>query len=236
MDDSTTNAKSDGTTQQRWPEEEWIPISALEHFSYCPRQCALIHVEQVFEENLFTLRGRRAHEKADEAGVDTERGVRIERALPLWSEKYGMTGRADVVEFHPDGRILPVEYKHGPRRERRHDDLQLCAQALCLEEMLGRPVVEGAIYSISTHRRRVVALTDELREETLETLAAVRELFRQTGPLPEAVNDKRCPRCSLIDACFPAVVVAARQEKLRKALFVADAVERLGLAPHLAAL
>lgn len=223
-------------TPSTWPEEEWIPISALEHYSYCPRQCALIHVEQIFEENLFTLRGRSAHERADTAGTQTERGVRIERALPLWSAKYGMSGKADVVEFHPDGRILPVEYKNGPRRERRHDDLQLCAQALCLEEMMGRPVVEGAIYSISTRRRRVVPLTAKLREETLETLTAVRILLNNTGPLPEAVNDKRCPRCSLIDACFPSVVVGARQEKLRHSLFVAETMERIGLAPHLAAL
>src|ERR671921_686889 len=123
-----------------WLEEDIVLISALEHYSYCPRQCALIHVERVFDENVFTLRGRRAHERADAPNTTGENGVRIERALPLWSDELGLNGRADVVEFPADGGIVPVEYKHGPRRERKHDDLQLCAQALCLEEMLGARV------------------------------------------------------------------------------------------------
>src|SRR5438552_3319316 len=113
-----------------------IMISALEHYSYCPRQCALIHQEQTFSENLYTLRGRAVHEQVDEPEAVVEKGVRVERALPLWSNRLGLVGKADVVEFRGET-PYPVEYKHGPPREKEHDELQLCAQALCLEEMTG---------------------------------------------------------------------------------------------------
>ena len=198
-----------------WP----VLISALEHFSYCPRQCALIHVERIFGENVFTLRGRHAHERADEPHTTLENGVRMERALPLWSDRLGLQGRGDVVEFHPDGRVVPVEYKNGPRRERRHDDIQLCAQALCLEEMLGVPVETGAVYSLQTHRRRDVPFTGDLRDETQDIVAQVRVVQQSRGPLPPALNDARCPRCSLLDACVPATVVAARHARLSRQLY-----------------
>ena len=201
-------------------DDDWpVLISALEHFSYCPRQCALIHVERIFDENVFTLRGRHAHERADEPYTTLENGVRMERALPLWSDRLGLQGRGDVVEFHPDGRVVPVEYKNGPRRERRHDDVQLCAQALCLEEMLSIPVETGAVYSLQTHRRREVPFTDELRDETLDIIAQVRAVQQSDGPLPPALNDARCPRCSLLDACVPATVVAARHARLSRQLY-----------------
>jgi CRISPR-associated exonuclease Cas4 len=200
-------------------EEQVVLISALEHYSYCPRQCALIHVERIFDENVFTLRGRYAHERADEAHSTLENGVRMERALPLWSDRLGLQGKGDVVEFHPDRRVIPVEYKNGPRRERRHDDVQLCAQAFCLEEMLGVVVNQGAVYSLQTHRRREVVLGDELREETLDIIAQVRALQQNRGALPPALNDKRCPQCSLLDACVPATVVAARHARLSQQLY-----------------
>jgi CRISPR-associated exonuclease Cas4 len=203
-----------------WPDHEIVMISALEHYSYCRRQCALIHVERIFDENVFTLRGRHAHERVDEPNVRIENGVRMERALPLWSDRYGLSGRGDVIEFHADGRIVPVEFKHGEQRERIHDDLQLCAQALCLEEMAGRPVAEGAIYSIQTHRRRVVAFDAALRMQTFTAIEGVRALLSERGPLPPAPNDKRCPKCSLIDACVPATVVRAREARLTERLFV----------------
>lgn len=200
-------------------EDQIVLISALEHYSYCPRQCALIHVERVFDENVFTLRGRHAHERTDQAHSTLENGVRIERALPLWSERLGLQGKGDVVEFHPDGRVIPVEYKNGPRRERRHDDVQLCAQALCLEEMLGVLVQQGAVYSLQTHRRRVVTFHEGLREETMDLIAQVRLLQGSAGPLPPALNDARCPRCSLLDSCVPATVVAARHTRLSQQLY-----------------
>ena len=136
-----------------WDDADLVMVSALEHWSYCPRQCALIHVEQTFDENLYTLRGRMLHERVDVPEAEQREGVRIERALPLWSDRLGLVGKADVVEFHGDA-PYPVEYKHGPRQHWGHDDLQLCAQALCLEDMTGQPVPAGAIYHHSSRRRR----------------------------------------------------------------------------------
>lgn len=203
-------------------EDETVLISALEHFSYCPRQCALIHVERVFDENVFTLRGRFAHQRTDQTLTTWENGVRLERALPLWSDTYGLTGRGDVVEFHPDGRVMPVEYKNGPRRERVHDDVQLCAQAFCLEEMLDVAVTRGAVYSLQTRRRREVMFSDTLRAHTADVIFRTRKLLHAVGPLPPAVNDKRCPKCSLLDACVPATVVAGREARLCAQLYIAE--------------
>jgi CRISPR-associated exonuclease Cas4 len=202
-------------------KEELLPVmlSALSHWSYCPRRCGLIHLEHVWAENLFTMKGTHDHERADEAETRFENGVRIERALPLWSERLGLIGKGDVVEFHPDGNIIPVEYKSGPRRESVHDNIQLCAQALCLEDIYQVRVTEGAIYSISTHRRRMVEIDDELRELTLQTIREVREMQVGQGTLPSAVNDKRCPKCSLIDACMPATVIAVRASQQYADLF-----------------
>lgn len=177
-------------------------ISALEHYSYCPRQCALIHVEQVFDENLYTLRGRRVHERADNPESRLEENVRVERGLPLFSERLGLVGKGDVVEFHPNGMPYPVEYKSGGRRQQLHDDLQLCAQAMCLEEMLERGVPRGAIYHYASRRRREVVFDDELRSTTEETVRKVRELL-VTATVPPPVADARCPKCSLFDACMP---------------------------------
>ncbi|MGI4789605.1 MAG: CRISPR-associated protein Cas4 [Janthinobacterium lividum] len=207
-------------------EEDWpVLISALEHYSYCPRQCALIHVERIFDENVFTLRGRYAHERADQAHSTVENGVRMERALPLWSDRLGLQGKGDVIEFHPDGRVVPVEYKNGQRRERRHDDVQLCAQAFCLEEMLNVTVEQGAVFSLQTHRRREVVFGDELRDETRDIIDQVRAVQQSRGPLPPALNDKRCPQCSLLDACVPATVVAARHARLSQQLYTLSTVE-----------
>ena len=122
-----------------------VPISAIEHSSYCPRQCALIQ-EQTFEENVYTVRGRLSHERVDSGDVETRPGVRVLRSLPLWSERLGLRGKADVVELRPSEPPFPVEYKVG-RRHPPHADLQLCAQALCLEEMLGVEIPDGAVYS-----------------------------------------------------------------------------------------
>ncbi len=179
-----------------------IPISALQHFRYCPRQCALIHIEQTYDENLYTLRGNHVHEKAHEPERDMIAGVRLERALPLYSETLGLIGKADIVEFLPDGTPYPVEYKAGARKKREADDVQLCAQALCLEEMLGVTVPEGSIYYDRSRRRRVVPFTETLRRTVRETAEAVRALYdRET--LPEPAADERCRACSLIDACMP---------------------------------
>ncbi len=177
-----------------------IMISALEHWSYCPRQCALIHVEQTFDENLYTLRGRAVHKRVDEPVVEEQAGVRIERALPLWSKALGLIGKADVVEFHGET-VYPVEYKHGPHREQEHDDLQLCAQALCLEEMTGHAVPRGAIYHHSSRKRREVECTPELRAQVVQSTQAIRRMLADKQ-LPPPVNDRRCTKCSLQESCM----------------------------------
>jgi CRISPR-associated exonuclease Cas4 len=202
-----------------WGDADLVLISALEHWSYCPRQCALIHIEQVWDENLYTLRGHRAHEKVDLPDAELTEGVHVERALPLWSARLGLVGKADIVEYHGDI-PYPVEYKHGPRRRREHDDLQLCAQALCLEEMSGQPVPCGAIYHHSSRRRREVVLDAILRARTEEAVREVRALLRSRR-LPPPVNDARCDNCSLRDSCMPGVVAnVAGLRAARLALFI----------------
>lgn len=192
--------------RERTPDRMLVPVSALEHFSYCPRQCALIHVEQTFDENVFTVRGHLAHQRVDSGVTTSPRGVRQLRAMPIWSDEYGLIGKADIVEFHPDGPV-PVEYKVG-RIIGEHAALQLCAQALCLEEMLGEPVPAGALYSHATKRRIHVDIDEELRDRTLAAVVAVRALLMEQQ-LPPAVNDRRCTNCSLINACLPGVVAVA---------------------------
>lgn len=190
-----------------WAEDELVMISALEHYSYCPRQCALIHVEHVYDENLYTLRGNRAHTRAhDEDEFGSEEGVRIERGMPLFCEQLGLIGKSDVVEFGQDGIPFPVEYKVGPRKENRHDDLQLCAQALCLEEMFGKGVPAGAVFHHSSRRRREVEFDAGLRSETEEAVQRVRYMI-SASRVPPPVADARCPKCSLFDACMPFTLV-----------------------------
>ncbi|WP_258364520.1 CRISPR-associated protein Cas4 [Nitrosomonas sp. Nm84] len=197
-------------------------LSALQHWSYCPRQCALIHVEQAFDENVHTMRGNAVHQRVDEPGFESFEGVRSEHALPVWSERLGLIGKCDIVEFYPDGRIYPVEYKHGKKRAKAHDDIQLAAQAICLEEMTGKPVTHGAIYHHTSRRRREVAITDTLRRQVEETVAAIRVLLA-SGQLPPPVNDARCKECSLQDICQPQVMAdKAGQRKARKELFELD--------------
>lgn len=202
--------------------EEPIMLSALQHWSYCPRQCALIHVEQAFDENVHTMRGNAVHQRVDEPGFESFEGVRSEHALPVWSERLGLIGKCDIVEFYPDGRIYPVEYKHGKKRAKLHDDLQLAAQAICLEEMTGKPVTHGAIYHHTSRRRREVAITDTLRRQVEETVAAIRVLLA-SDQLPPPVNDARCKECSLRDICQPQVMAnKAGQRKARMELFESD--------------
>lgn len=200
-------------------ETDPIPLSALQHWAYCPRQCGLIHLEQAFADNIHTARGQAVHRLVDTPGYEMQAGVKVERALPLWCDRLGLIGKADLVEFHPDGRIFPVEFKHGRRRQKRHDDVQLAAQALCLEEMLGRPVTHGAIYHASSRRRREVAITPELRRLVMETADSIRAMLA-SGRLPPPVNDARCRECSLNEICEPAALAAKGvQAELRADLF-----------------
>lgn len=198
-------------------------ISALQHYSYCPRQCALIHQEQSFDDNEFTLRGQRAHRRVDSGEITVEAGRRVLRALPLYSERLGLVGKADVVEFLPDGTPYPVEYKQGRRHRRDHDDIQLAAQALCLEEMTGRDVPEGAIYHHKSKRRRIVAISPELRRQVETLTTAVRQML-ETGTMPPPVDDAAlCRACSLRDLCQPELIGAReRIHDLAEHLFEVD--------------
>ena len=182
--------------------DDYVLISALQHYVFCPRQCALIHIEQVWEENLYTLRGQRVHEKVNVPEHELIEGIRVERAMPLWSHQLRLTGIADVVEFLADGTPYPVEYKAGSKKARDADDIQRCAQALCLEEMLNCSISRGAIFHHASRRRREVVFDEELRSHVLATITDLRLLLSQTA-LPPPVTDNRCRDCSLLEACMP---------------------------------
>lgn len=210
-------------------EPEKIPLSALQHWRYCPRQCGLIHLEQVFDENVYTLRGQAVHAKVDQPGVETAKGVRVERALPLWHDELGLVGKSDVVEFLAGGVPYPVEYKHGSRNKAADiaacDDLQLAAQGMCLQAMTGKTVNEGALYYATSKRRRVVAITEQLRADVAQTADAIRQMLASGELPPPLVGEqaaKRCKGCSLLERCQPqathAGLIAARS-----ALFDPDA-------------
>ena len=198
--------------------DDYVMLSALQHYVYCPRQCALIHVEKVWDENLYTLRGQRVHEKVDIPDSEIIEGTRVERSLPLWSHQLGLTGIADLVEFNPEGTAYPVEYKSGSKKPRKADDVQLCAQAICLEEMFKRPVPKGAIFHHASKRRREVIFTPDLRSLVAETTKKVRQLI-QTGTVPTPVADSRCTDCSLIDACMPYAINGFRDSASANKLF-----------------
>ncbi len=194
------------------PDLEPIALSALQHYAYCPRQCALIHVEQVWSENVYTERGARLHTRADEPEWEMLEGVRVERALPLYSDALRLVGRADIVEFLPDGTPYPVEYKSGKKKRtsdattaeltRLCDDIQLCAQALCFEEMMRASIPRGAVYHAGSKRRREIMFTPALRARTLKVIDDVRAML-EARVTPAPVNDARCTHCSLIEACMP---------------------------------
>lgn len=189
-------------------DEDLIPLSALQHYLYCPRQSALIHLEQQWAENRQTAEGRLIHQRVDVPQAQQRRGVRTVTGMPLLSLKLGITGKADVVEFHQDvesggERAFPVEYKRGRPKAHRADEVQLCAQALCLEEMLGRSVFSGALFYGKTRRRKDVVFDSTLRHLTRETIVATRVML-VSGRTPSArYEPHRCDACSLIDLCQP---------------------------------
>lgn len=187
--------------QSEWADEDLVLVSAIQHYSYCPRQCALIHREQIFDENIYTLKGGWAHEIVDQDKVRNSEDVKIVTALPIWSDHLGLVGKCDVVEFH-NGIPYPVEYKHGRKKAQIHDELQLCAEAICLEEMFKLEISEGAIYHYSSRRRRVVIFSETLRKQVEEVILRIREL-KEYEALPVAVNDERCEHCSLRSSCLP---------------------------------
>jgi len=200
---------------------EPVLISALNQYVFCPRRCALMHIEGIWSDNEHTTVGSLLHDHADEPGYETDGAVTLLRALPLYSSRYGLVGKADIVEMRA-GVPAPVEYKKGKRRQFENDDIQLCAQALCLEEMFGVAVTEGCIYHAASKRRRKVVFDEKLRSETLQTIDAVRRLLADIH-VPPAVLKPRCDGCSLYSICLPeltgAGASAERQERYQRQLF-----------------
>jgi CRISPR-associated exonuclease Cas4 len=183
-----------------------IPLSALQHAVYCLRQAALIHLERLWEENRFTAEGHVLHEIADKPSKRTIKGVRRVTNLPLASRRFGIAGVGDLVEFHRQGETetpYPVEYKRGKAKLHRADEVQLCAQALCLEEMTGQAVPEGALYYAETKRRVVVLLDDDLRQLTVDTITQLQNIFTTLKTPPPTYRADRCRACSLYDLCQP---------------------------------
>lgn len=187
--------------------DDWsIPISALQHQLYCPRQCALIHLEKLWTESTQTAQGRLLHQRVDQPHAGQRRGVRMVTAMPIHNPGIGIHGVADVVEFLGRGRdapAVPVEYKRGWPKAHRADEVQLCAQALCLEHMLGQVIPAGALFYGETRRRQDVVFDEELRALTMQTVQDVRAMF-ESGCTPQATYEaRRCDRCSLLVDCRP---------------------------------
>jgi len=186
-----------------------IPISALAHYSYCPRRCALVHLEAVWEENLFTFKGREDHGRVDQKITRKERGKTIYRALPVWSETWDLSGVCDVVELDETGTMRPVEYKSGRNRGKAHPSLQAAAQALCLEEMFGVTVPELGLYFLESKERVNLPFDEHLRDQVISVIKKVQALM-ESQRIPDVAADRRCPNCSILDACQPYAVQAAR--------------------------
>lgn len=178
-----------------------MAVSALQHYLFCPRQCALIHVERIWAEDGATAEGRILHERVDGGRSDKRGGIRTVRGLVLRSLMLGLTGKADAVEFH-DTTPYPVEYKRGRAKAHRADEVQLCAQALCLEEMFAKPVPEGALFYAQTRKRLVIPIDAELRALTTRIAAETRSMIADARtPPPRTIPG--CRRCSLAEHCTP---------------------------------
>ena len=204
-------------------EADLVSISAIQHYVFCPRQCALIHIEQQWHENRWTAEGRLLHERADMPKRDARGAQVITRRVHIRSLVHGITGFADIVEYHrvstADNAVAlsgreqlwmprPVEYKRGKPKADKSDEMQLCAQVLCLEEMHNIRIDEGFLFYGSIRRRHSVAMTQTLREQTIATIAALQKMLAQTA-LPSAIAGPHCRSCSLEDICLPDISSAA---------------------------
>ncbi len=181
-----------------------IPLSLLNDFLYCQRRAALKAIEGWRGTNEHTVVGDSVHEQADVSGYETVKGVTLLRALPVWSDRLRLNGKCDIVERHPDGSLVPVEFKKGKRRKFDNDDAQLCAQALCLEEMFGLDIPKGAIFHARSKRRREVEFTEDLRHLTEHAIEALHRLIEEEV-VPQAVHKSQCSECSLFDHCLPEI-------------------------------
>jgi CRISPR-associated exonuclease Cas4 len=200
----------------KYHEDDLIQLSSLQHMVFCPRQCALIHIEQVWAENRQTAEGRIMHERVHEENRESRGNLRIEYGVPLRSLRLGLIGKADIVEFHRMEKDVwqpfPVEYKRGKPKVDDCDKVQLCAQALCLEEMLNIRVPQGALFYGKTRRRLDVSFEEKLRQKTENTARDVR-LLLESGITPAPVYTKKCESCSLVAECLPKTMEKKRSVK-----------------------
>jgi len=188
-----------------YAEDDFIMISALQHYVYCPRQCALIHVEDAWSENLYTVRGNILHEKVDTDTYETRGAIKTIRGLRIHSFHYGIVGRCDVVEIRRSNNgeaILPVEFKSGKPKENISDKVQLCAQVFCLEEMLKTKIKQGSFFYGKIRRRNTIEIDEELRTQTERIIGSVREIV-SAKLIPSAQYEARCRNCSLQSICQP---------------------------------
>jgi len=184
-------------------DEDLIPLSALQHYAFCPRQCALIHNEQVWSENWLTAQGRQLHQRVDHAPPETRKGIRYERGVEVSAPKIGLVGKLDLLEIEiAKRRYMPIEYKRGKPKRNTIDEIQLCGQVLCLEEMLDLTIPYGAIWYWQTRQRQVIEMTEALRQETMEIIQKTRQLL-QSNVTPKVKYEKRCDACSLFEICQP---------------------------------
>lgn len=210
---------------QSLSDQRLIPLSALQHYAFCPRQCALIHNEQAWSENWLTAQGRVLHQRVDQGEPETRKGTRFERGVQVSAERIGLTGKLDLVEVElATGAMKPVEYKRGKPKVDNWDKVQLCAQALCLEEMTGKPVTQGALWYWQTRHRENVPITESLRDETLAVIDAVRALF-SSGQTPKAKYEKKCKACSLFELCNPQLLAKDQSARYVASLFKDDDVK-----------
>ncbi len=188
-----------------YDESELIPISALQHFVFCPRQCALIFIEGIWKDNSLTVQGTNLHRRVHTPGLESRLNVRKIFDMPLRSLTLGLIGMADVVMKDRNGSYIPLEYKHGRPKMKEMDTVQLCAQTLCLEEMTGKIIDKGFIYYFGTRKRIDVVFDRKLRDQTLKTIEKVRNLF-QNHQTPLPVFSTKCKSCSLVDQCLPSTI------------------------------
>ena len=196
-----------------------IPLSALQHYAFCPRQCALIHNEQIWMENFLTAHGRQLHERVDRGEPESRKGIRYERGVEVSAPSLGLTGKLDLVEVNiKTGLCFPVEYKRGKAKQNNMDAVQLCAQALCLEEMRGQPITHGALWYWQTRQRHQVELSQELRQETFKVIEDTRKLL-EAGITPRAKYEKKCKACSLLDSCNPKLTFKDKSKHYVKQIY-----------------
>ena len=199
-----------------YSEDDLLPLSALQHILFCERQCALIHIEQIWVENLFTAQGRIMHERVDRCGRESRGDIRTEFAMPIRSLRLGLIGKADAVEFHRQAAArplwlpFPVEHKRGRPKKDNCDKVQLCAQAICLEEALGVTIPQGAIFYGKNRRRQNVEFTEALRQQTEETAERLHRLF-DAAITPAPVYSAKCNSCSFKEICLPKTLEKKRR-------------------------